>query len=108
MKKRRDVFIDEAFAQSAMRHVFSIYDLDEVGFRQTGEEEYVCHSDHYEFKVCHLYSGEAALTARFCRNGKLSMVCLLRSGLTAQGETIARIDRKLEPYELRRLPDYII
>ena len=108
MKKQHDVFISEEFAKSAMRHVFSIYDLGEVGFKQIAPEEYVCNTDHYEFKVRHLHNGATALTARFCRTGKLSMVCLLKPSINQHGEILSRIERKLEPYELRRLPDYII
>lgn len=102
------MLLDDNLALSAIRLIFTNDEIvSELGFRQTGPEEWKCWSDTYEFCVRHIRYGPA-LIARVKNTGVMSMVCLLRMATNYYGKPILLLKRKLEPYELRSLPDYII
>ena len=101
------MYLDEKIARLAMRFILPMEYLDELGFAETAHKEWTMRTDSYEFQVKYI-DGEAALTARFRKTGRLSMVCMLRGSCVYPGEPTVVIKRKLSYEEIKALPDYII
>ena len=99
--------INAELAKSAMRLILpDDKAVEECDFAHTADNEWTCWTQSYEMCV-KPYENSAALYVRSRSTGVLSMVCVLRCVVNCYGRPVLLLKYKLEPRELRQLPDYI-